>query len=85
MAEFCLKCFNEMTGEHFTEKDVILEEDLCEGCAEVKPCVVAVKKWKRKGQIENIVRKVLPVVVVLSVIAGVILLIASVVTIVARK
>ena len=40
MAEFCLKCFNEMNDTHYTEQDVILDEDLCEGCAEWKPCVV---------------------------------------------
>ena len=34
MAEFCLKCFNEMNGTHYEASEVWLEEDFCEGCAE---------------------------------------------------
>lgn len=47
VAEFCLKCFNKMNHTHYTEKDVWLEEDLCEGCAEWKPCVMQLypKPW----------------------------------------
>lgn len=40
MAEFCLDCMNRMDGTHYTEADVVLEPDLCEGCGEIKPCVV---------------------------------------------
>lgn len=40
MAEFCLDCFNRMNGTHYQEKQVWLEECLCEGCAEWKPCVM---------------------------------------------
>ena len=40
MAEFCLKCFNELAGTNYTEKEVWLDEDFCEGCGEWKPCVV---------------------------------------------
>ena len=41
MAEFCLKCFNKMNDTEYTEKQVWLEDDLCEGCAEIKPCIIA--------------------------------------------
>lgn len=40
MAEFCLDCFNRMNGTHYKEKQVWLDEYLCEGCAEWKPCVM---------------------------------------------
>ena len=46
MAEHCLKCFNKYfteENEKFAEKDVILKEDLCEGCGEIKPCVMRIK------------------------------------------
>ena len=44
MAEFCLECFNQMNDTKLTDKEVILEDDLCEGCGEVKPCVMTIKK-----------------------------------------
>lgn len=51
MAEFCLDCFNQyVSDEELTEEDVLLDLDLCEGCGEIKPCVVRVKKkalWKK--------------------------------------
>ena len=40
MAEFCLKCFNEMNGTKYKANEVWLEEDFCEGCADWQPCVV---------------------------------------------
>lgn len=43
MSEFCLKCFNEMNDTHYRAKDVWLEEDLCEGCADWRPCVIALR------------------------------------------
>lgn len=39
MAEFCLECYNKLNGTNYTEDEVITEEDLCEGCGEIKPCV----------------------------------------------
>ena len=36
MAEFCLKCFNEMNDTKLTDKEVFLEDDLCEGCGKIK-------------------------------------------------
>lgn len=44
MAEFCLECFNRLNDTKLTEKDVLLEDDLCEGCGIVKPCVIAIEK-----------------------------------------
>ncbi|MDD3509635.1 MAG: hypothetical protein PHY27_14710 [Parabacteroides sp.] len=52
MAEFCLKCFNKLNDTNYQEKDVVLEDDLCEGCAEIKPCIVTFKSRlgkQRKG------------------------------------
>ena len=43
MAEFCLSCFNEMNGTHYTKSEVWLEEDFCEGCAEWKLCVIELR------------------------------------------
>lgn len=43
MAEFCLKCFNECNGTHYTKGDVVEEYDLCEGCGEYKKCVVMLR------------------------------------------
>lgn len=40
MADFCLKCFNELNGTGYQSNEVWLEEDFCEGCAEWKPCVM---------------------------------------------
>lgn len=40
MAEFCLDCFNRIEGTHYKEKDVTMEMDFCEGCGEIKPCVI---------------------------------------------
>lgn len=51
MAEFCLDCWNKLNGTHYTERDVILESDLCEGCGEIKDCIVVFReypKWSLK-------------------------------------
>ena len=40
MAEFCLACMNRLGGTQLTEADVVLLDDLCEGCGRVVPCVV---------------------------------------------
>lgn len=40
MADFCLKCFNEMTKCDYDETDVIEEWGICEGCGEYKKVVV---------------------------------------------
>lgn len=50
MAEFCLDCYNELHGTHYTEQEVELEEDLCEGCGQIKPVVVAFRsQWSLPG------------------------------------
>lgn len=59
MAEFCLDCYNQyVSDKKLTEEDVILDIDLCEGCGEIKPCVIREKKktlwWKIKKQIKQI-------------------------------
>lgn len=40
MAEFCLKCFNELNGTDYKASEVWLEEDFCEGCTDWRPCVL---------------------------------------------
>ncbi len=40
MAEFCLECFHQLNGTHYTKADVIQDFDLCENCGEYKKCVV---------------------------------------------
>ena len=47
MAEFCLECMNKYEvadGCKLDEKDVICDEDLCEYCGKIKPCVIKVKR-----------------------------------------
>ncbi len=46
MAEFCLKCWNEINDKKDTVKDVVLskEPELCEGCGEFKKIIVKPKK-----------------------------------------
>ncbi len=61
MAEFCLKCFNEMNGTDYRPGDVWLEEDFCEGCADWMPCVVALQPkpllWRLGGVIGRLFLK----------------------------
>lgn len=40
MAEFCLDCFNELNHTHYKPYQVTLCTDFCEGCGQIKPCVV---------------------------------------------
>ena len=44
MAEFCLDCYNKLFDKNLSEKDVKLSPDICEGCREIKPSIVAIKK-----------------------------------------
>ena len=44
VAEFCLKCFNELNGTEYTASEVWLEEDFCEGCADWRPCVIGLRQ-----------------------------------------
>lgn len=43
MAEFCLDCFNRLHGTDYKERSVTLEDDFCEGCGTVKPCVLLLR------------------------------------------
>ncbi len=47
MSEYCLECFNKYWNKSFTEKDVNLVEDFCEGCAKHKPCVISLQNKSR--------------------------------------
>ena len=42
MAEFCLRCLNEISGTDYTEADFILskERELCENCGKMVSVVV---------------------------------------------
>ena len=46
MAEFCLKCWNELNNTQLDGRSVQLSEyaDFCEGCTEFKNVVVFIKK-----------------------------------------
>jgi hypothetical protein len=43
MAEFCLDCFNDLNGTDYSNKEVWLANDFCEGCGKWKPCVLDLK------------------------------------------
>ncbi len=59
MAEYCLDCFNQyLSDEKLTEKDVVMDDDLCEACGGWKPCVIKIKKkYIFKRMIQDILRK----------------------------
>ena len=62
MAEFCLECYKKLIKNADVDSNTIFFEiDLCEGCGEIKPCVVGVKKkslWPiLKGKIKEICQK----------------------------
>ena len=43
MAEFCLKCFNELNGTNYQTNEVWLEDDFCEGCGDWRPRVMELR------------------------------------------
>ena len=50
MSEFCLDCVNKHfmdNGNELLIKDVVTEVDLCEGCGQIKPCVIKVRRMAR--------------------------------------
>ena len=59
MAEFCLECFNKLNDSHYKEKDVWLEDDYCEGCGMVKPCIVTLSPKPLSYKIRDAVRNLL--------------------------
>lgn len=43
MAEFCLECWNRLNGTDYTDAEMVVdydELDLCEGCGQLRPCIV---------------------------------------------
>lgn len=46
MAEFCLRCFNEMDNTNYTKRDVHLSlfRELCEGCGDTRRVVVSIRR-----------------------------------------
>lgn len=57
VAEFCLDCFNRLHGTDYIEKGVTLENDFCEGCYSVKPCVVLLRPPSLFDRIRRILQK----------------------------
>lgn len=68
MAEFCLKCFNELNGSDYTASEVWLEDDFCEGCGEWKPCVCELRPKPLLWRLFSCVRRLLPFVLVLLLV-----------------
>ena len=68
MAEFCLKCFNELNGSDYTASEVWLEDDFCEGCGEWKPCVFELRPKPLLWRLIGYVRRLLPFVLVLLLV-----------------
>lgn len=52
MAEFCLECFNELNGTHYTKGDVILEFDFCENCGKYRKCI---GKLREHGPLNDLI------------------------------
>ena len=59
MAEFCLKCFNELNGTDYQANEVWLEEDFCEGCGDWRPCVMELRPKPLIWRLVGVVRKIL--------------------------
>jgi len=56
MAEFCLKCFNELNGTNYQANEVWLEDDFCEGCGDWRPCVMELRPKPLIWQFFDLVR-----------------------------
>lgn len=58
MAEFCVKCWNELNGTDNTESNFILSEnlDLCEGCGELKKVIIKERKFTFSGTVKDIIK-----------------------------
>ena len=57
MAEFCLDCFNKLHGTEYQAKNVTLEDDFCEGCGVMKPCVVLLRPPSLFNRIRQVFQK----------------------------
>lgn len=58
MAEFCLKCFNEIHEMNTKEYEVLLGDDFCEHCADWKPCVIRFRRTNFSKKIKKIQYKI---------------------------
>lgn len=61
MSEYCLDCFNKMNGTNYRSNHVWLEDDICEGCADWRPCVIDLRPkpllWRLVDLIGNLFRR----------------------------
>lgn len=57
MAEYCLECLNRIHGTDFRKNEVVLLEDLCEGCGEIKLCVVSLRSPSGLERILTAIKK----------------------------
>ena len=61
MAEFCLKCFNELNDTDYKESQVWLEEAFREGCANWRPCVMGLRPkpliWRLFDLVRDLFRR----------------------------
>lgn len=57
MAEYCLGCFNKYNKTNYKEKEVTLTSDFCEGCGEIKPCVIALRRNNIIAFLKSLLRK----------------------------
>lgn len=61
MAEMCLDCYNKdaiaNNEKPLTENDVVMDEDLCEWCGKIKPCIITIRRKPKRINIFNIFRK----------------------------
>lgn len=58
MAEFCVKCWNELNGTKNSESDFILSEDLdlCEGCGELKNVIIKEREFTFSETVKDIIK-----------------------------
>lgn len=59
MAEYCLKCFNELNGTDYRPNEVWLEEDFCEGCGDWRLCVMEFRHKRLLRQLFALFRELL--------------------------
>ena len=57
MAEFCLKCFNEINETNDQENEVWLEENFCQGRADWRLCVIELRPKPMVWRLLDVVRR----------------------------
>lgn len=70
MAEFCLKCFNELNGTDYQANEVWLEDDFCEGCGDWKPCVFELRPKPLLWRLVGYVKRLLPFMALALLLVG---------------